>query len=131
LKIKTRRGSRYLILIGQENLCPMMFLNIAKKKKFNNWMWLTQLTKWILNEWKHHTILDRAHNMATQSQLPIYRWMKVMNVTNYLVSKNPSKTIEKMAPKHVYTNHIFDRLVNCKSLVVWLICMYPRKEKRN
>jgi hypothetical protein len=55
--------------------------------------------------------------------------MKVMNVTNYLVSMNPSKAI-KMAPKHVYTNYIFDRLVNCKALVVWLICMYPRKERQ-
>lgn len=57
--------------------------------------------------------------------------MKVMNVANYLVSKSPSKEIEKMAPTHVYTDYIFDRLVNCKSLVVWLICMYPKEGKTN
>jgi hypothetical protein len=60
----------------------------------------------------------------------LYRWMKVMNVADYLVSKSPSKAIEKMALEHVYTNYFFDRLVNCKSLVVWLICMYPRKERQ-
>jgi hypothetical protein len=42
-------------------------------------------------EWKNHTLLEKARTMILSTNMPIFLWTKVVNITNLLVNKSPTK----------------------------------------
>jgi hypothetical protein len=53
-------------------------------------------------EWKNRIILERARNMAMESDCLAYLWTEVVNIATYLTNRSPMHSNGGLFPEHVY-----------------------------